>query len=386
MILADKIIEERKRCGWSQEELAAKLSVSRQSVSKWESAQSVPDLQRVIQLADLFEVSTDYLLKDEIEQRPLMSASGVLNGVTGAAALGVDSGSEVADSFFGENPSSVAYAVPVGSAKACNPHASLRKVTMEEANEFLDLKLIESRRVSLATALCILSPAVLIALSGVAADASSIQNQGSSTGAAGSALFAIPEGIAAAIGLLVLLTCVAVAVFMFIRSGESLREYRFLSEESFETAYGVTGMVKERSREFASTYSTCLSVGVVMCILSAVPLVVVSCLGARAYLVCLMVSLLLIVVAIGVYLIVRVGTVHSSYNALLQEGDYSPAEKRDSKRLAPFATIFWLLAVALYLGWSFATDDWDFTWIVWPIAGVLYGVVVCIAKLVFHSK
>ena len=145
-------------------------------------------------------------------------------------------------------------------------------------------------------------------------------------------------------------------------------------------------MVKERSREFASTYSTCLSVGVVMCILSAVPLVVVSCLGARAYLVCLMVSLLLIVVAIGVYLIVRVGTVHSSYNALLQEGDYSPAEKRDSKRLAPFATIFWLLAVALYLGWSFATDDWDFTWIVWPIAGVLYGVVVCIAKLVFHSK
>ena len=43
MILADKIIEERKRNGWSQEELAEKLGVSRQSVSKWEGAQSVPD-------------------------------------------------------------------------------------------------------------------------------------------------------------------------------------------------------------------------------------------------------------------------------------------------------------------------------------------------------
>ena len=56
MILADKITEERKKNGWSQEELAEKLGVSRQSVSKWESAGSVPDLQKVIQLAELFGV------------------------------------------------------------------------------------------------------------------------------------------------------------------------------------------------------------------------------------------------------------------------------------------------------------------------------------------
>ena len=51
MILAEKIMEERKKNGWSQEELAEKLSDSRQAVSKWESAQSIPDLQRVIQLS-----------------------------------------------------------------------------------------------------------------------------------------------------------------------------------------------------------------------------------------------------------------------------------------------------------------------------------------------
>ena len=55
MILADKIMNERKRNGWSQEELAEKLGVSRQSVSKWESAQSVPDLNRILQLADILE-------------------------------------------------------------------------------------------------------------------------------------------------------------------------------------------------------------------------------------------------------------------------------------------------------------------------------------------
>ena len=66
MILADKIINERKKCGWSQEELAEKLGVSRQSVSKWEGAQSVPDLGKILTMADLFGVTTDYLLKDEI--------------------------------------------------------------------------------------------------------------------------------------------------------------------------------------------------------------------------------------------------------------------------------------------------------------------------------
>ena len=61
MILADKIIDLRKKNGWSQEELAEMLGVSRQAVSKWESAQSVPDMGRVVQMSELFGVSTDYL-------------------------------------------------------------------------------------------------------------------------------------------------------------------------------------------------------------------------------------------------------------------------------------------------------------------------------------
>ena len=99
MILADKITEERKRNGWSQEELAEKLGVSRQAVSKWESAASVPDLQRVIQLAELFGVSTDYLLKDEMEQAEITVYSNT-------------------------------------DAEEVTP---LRRVSMEEANEFLDM-------------------------------------------------------------------------------------------------------------------------------------------------------------------------------------------------------------------------------------------------------
>lgn len=73
MIFADKLISLRKKAGWSQEELAEQMNVTRQSVSKWEGEQSVPELEKIIHLSELFGVSTDYLLKDKIEdyEKPL---------------------------------------------------------------------------------------------------------------------------------------------------------------------------------------------------------------------------------------------------------------------------------------------------------------------------
>ena len=63
MNLADRIQDLRKRRGLSQEELADKLGVSRQAVSKWESGQSTPDIERIILMSEFFEVTTDCLLK-----------------------------------------------------------------------------------------------------------------------------------------------------------------------------------------------------------------------------------------------------------------------------------------------------------------------------------
>ncbi len=63
MNIADRIQHLRKTKGISQEELADKIGVSRQSVSKWESEQTSPDIEKIILMSDYFEVSTDYLLK-----------------------------------------------------------------------------------------------------------------------------------------------------------------------------------------------------------------------------------------------------------------------------------------------------------------------------------
>ena len=67
MKLAEKIMAMRKQRGWSQEELAQQLSVSRQSVSKWESGASVPDLDKILKMSEIFDVSTDALLKEEMD-------------------------------------------------------------------------------------------------------------------------------------------------------------------------------------------------------------------------------------------------------------------------------------------------------------------------------
>ncbi len=75
MNTADRIQNLRKAKGVSQEELADRLGVSRQAVSKWESEQSVPDLDKIILMSDYFGVTTDYLLKgieptDARDKRP----------------------------------------------------------------------------------------------------------------------------------------------------------------------------------------------------------------------------------------------------------------------------------------------------------------------------
>ena len=67
MKLSDKIIKLRKAHGWSQEDLADELHVSRQAISRWENGTALPDAQNVLRISKLFGVTIDYLLNDDYE-------------------------------------------------------------------------------------------------------------------------------------------------------------------------------------------------------------------------------------------------------------------------------------------------------------------------------
>ena len=180
MILADKIIELRKKNGLSQEELAEKLNVSRQSISKWEGAQSIPDMNKILKLSDLFSVSTDYLLKDEIEEMETQ--------------------------------------VPIEDHDSSVREAS---VSMEEANAYLAYKSRIATPMAFAVLLFIVSAAPLIALQ-------ALQEGGK---------LPLSEGQASGIGVILLLFIIGIGTALFLMIAE--RKAKLQSSYTIQTILGV---------------------------------------------------------------------------------------------------------------------------------------------------
>ena len=179
MILADKIILLRKKMGWSQEQLAEQLGISRQSVSKWESGASIPDLDKIIKMSALFGVSTDYLLKDELET--------------------------------------------ISYSETENAPEAQRSISVEEANEYMDDTVCFAKRTAFAVSLCILSPICLFLFGGMA-------EYGIGT---------MADNLASGLGIGILLAIIAAAVGIMILSGQRMDNYEWLEKECFVLEYGV---------------------------------------------------------------------------------------------------------------------------------------------------
>lgn len=324
MIFADKLIRLRKKAGWSQEELAAQMNVSRQSVSKWESAQSIPDLDKIIRLSQLFGVSTDYLLKDELEDME-----------------------ETAQ--------------PIQATE----ETAIRKVTIEEANQFIKVKQETAHMIAYGVFLCIISPICLLLLGSLSE----------------SKQFAISENTAGMIGLIILLILVAIAVAIFIYSHSKSAPYEYLEKEVFETEYGVTGMVKEKKEQFHSTYTKNNIIGVTLCILAMIPFFSGAMFDqTNAVLLVLLLCLAFVIVGIAVILFIKVGVIWATYEKLLQEGDYTKAKKEKSPIITVITTVYWLTTTAIFLAVTLPTKEWKDGWIIWVIAAVLFPGVIVIAQ------
>ncbi len=339
MILADKIIILRKKNGWSQEELAMRTGVSRQSVSKWESTASIPDLDKIIMLSEVFGVSTDYLLKDSLEIPDTVACSEDTESTGGAnAAGGYTAGTEMYQP---------------------------RTVSLEEANTYMDLIEQTAVKIGAGVAACILSPVLLILLCGLA-DAG---------------IIAMTEDMAAGFGVAALLIIVAGAVAVFIIYGMKLSKYEYLEKEPLDLQYGVAGITEVKKERFEPAFKGCIAAGVVLCIASAVPIMLAAAFGASDIVCIYCVDILLVLIAFGVFLFVWSGMIWGSYQKLLEEGDYTYEKKLQGKRNDNLSKVYWSIVTAIYLGYSFITFNWHSSWIIWPCAGVLFAAVIGIAEM-----
>ena len=164
MIFAEKLTQLRKKNGWSQEELAERVGVSRQAVSKWEAAGATPELDKLLALSRLFGVSTDFLLRDELE---------------------------------------------VEESGPPAPPQEQRRVSLEEANAFLRAREASAPRLALGVGLCVASPVALLLLGGLAVPS-------------------LSEAAAGGIGLAILILMVMAAVALFVTTGAKSRPYGYL--------------------------------------------------------------------------------------------------------------------------------------------------------------
>lgn len=329
MILAEKILTLRKQNGWSQEELAARLGVSRQSVSKWESAASIPDLERLLALSALFGVSTDYLLKDALES-PQEAPGGDIVPEEGPA----------------------------------------RPVSLEEANRYLALVRRYAPQMACGAAGCILSPIPLLLLSGAAE------------------LGRLPIGqeTAAGAGVAALLVCIAAAVALIIFAGMKLEHYEFLEKIPISPAYGVAGLAEKRRESFALCHRLCTAGGVCLCILSAVPLFLFYSFGADEWALVCCTTVVLVFVALGAGLLIWSSEVMESCEKLLEEGDYTREKKAENRRNAPFIVAYWCIVTALYLTVSLLSGAWDISWTIWVAAGGLFIALLNLSSLLYARK
>lgn len=321
MILADKILYHRKKLALSQEELAEQLNVSRQSISKWEGAQSIPDMDKIIKLSNLFSVSIDYLIKDEIEEAEYIEG---------------------------------------------NDNGSLRRVSLEDANAFMEANKKHSKNIASGVFIYIISPTLLILLNNLYENGISY----------------FSENMTSSLGMVMLFIMVVAAVPIFIKSSHSMEPYKYLKEDPFELEYGVDSAVRREKGNYRNEHAKKLSLGIVFIIASIIPVILLDALLDAPILHSIATPILIFMVAIGVSFLVKTSIYNNSFSIVLQEGDYSPKGKKNNVIYGRIAGIYWLTIVALYLTISFVSYRWDVSWIIWPIAGVLFGV-ICIIVSIF---
>lgn len=320
MILAAKITHLRKQANWSQEELAEKMNVSRQSVSKWESTNSIPDLTKIIMLADLFEVSTDYLLRDELE-----------------APAAVDERIETSNV----------------------------QVNLDHAGKYVQSKIEAAALTTKGVILCLCSVVPLFFLMAME-DTGRLDGYGD---------------IATAGGIISILVMVSLGVSYFIRMNQYEADFDTIDNEKFELSYGVHSVFKNKLKEFRPSYNRRLSLGIFLFISSFAPLVLAAELNGSGELIKLMLISLILMIAAGLYLVIPASAEYEAYNKVLKESHVETVKSRRAKRAEKLAAFYWPLLVAIFLGWSLWTMDWHITWIIWPVGAVLFGALLGLIDL-----
>lgn len=400
MILADKIIKERKRLGLSQEELAEKMNVSRQAVSKWEGGQSIPEIEKILQLSSLFGVTTDYLLKDEIEAvqytPPNITSGTNSTNNTQDESAETEQASVITpekEDVTSENPSDLA---------DTDDTDNVRKITVKDAEEYISWRRKAAKNIALGVFLCILSAAVIsfVGLSVVLRNPENViyPEPAESTDYAedlisGENIILVPApdttriNVVSSFLLIPLILAVTMSgVVLLAYTGSKNSRWKFIETGDFEIEKAAQETVREHQKHFSGTYIALNVVGAVICVLSEILAfaIVPFLIGSNDVTALL---LTIIFAGIGAAIFIMAGVRHASMQKLLKEGKYSVKGKNSNLTLTT-SLLYWVMVTTAYiLSIILAETSWRESGL-WklPVADVAVYPLVLLICYIFENK
>jgi len=239
----------------------------------------------------------------------------------------------------------------------------IHMVTYEEAKDYIEDSRATAPKTALGVLLCIISPVTLLFLIGLKE----------------LNFLKVKEELLIAAGLVVLICLVATGVSYFIRFSSKLEKHEYLKFNLFELDYEAEQMVRNVQKQDEQSYKSAVSISVICYILSALPVIVTPLVSEIEGLSVISVTVTLIIVALSTYNIINKSGSYEPCNVLLQQGDYS-VKNKSNKTFQTVSKVYWCVIVAAYLGYSFITNNWAMSWIIWPVAGVLFGAIKAISE------
>lgn len=213
MKLGQKIAGLRKKSSLSQEALAEKMNVSRQAVSKWESNQSIPDIEKIVDLSELFGVTTDYLLK---------------NGTPSFELPGKSSEEKI--------------------------EKALPAITDQEIDQYLEVAKKAAHFESLSIALFFLAIASFCIFS---------------------TLVFISHNIFGTVAYIAPIIIIAIALGYFIHAKLMMHEFKSITQNKFALTSTQNDLIDSSAHEFRNKNNRRIVIGVVLCILAIIPLILI---------------------------------------------------------------------------------------------------------------
>lgn len=245
----------------------------------------------------------------------------------------------------------------------------VRMVTRQEAEEYIDLSIKTSKWIALGVLLCIWCPIPLIFFGGV-----------------DSYVKHMSELSIVLVGLIPLFLMIGIAVALFIYNGTKMEKFDYLKKERIQIDHALEEELSWMAEQEKMSSTKKIIIGVLMCIFSVIPLLITGSLPGDTVLQVMSLIFLLFVVGIAVVLFITGGTRMECLKVLRQEGEFTPREKESKKLIDVIGGIYWSVVTVIYLAWSIVTMQWGFTWIIWPVAGILFGVSASICGVVGTAK